>query len=574
LLNLPEIGKPEILSITLKTVPVASVADPLIKNESYCRNLETNKLEITLDLQQFVRFSKNRGMKIGRLGRSGHIHIKQLRMLFVLTAAIVASTSFASAATIVNWGGNYVSMNVPFRRSLSFSDTLPLNPISNYAGTSQVFYGGAQTANGLTGFTDSGPFSTGVNNTGNSNQLRDSIMFYWQGSPSATTEGVILWKKANFLGTTNSATIYFDSQSSLFIEPNSVALPIRFVVQDGTTYYISNVSYSVSTSQTVPGTATLTDPNNSTTWAPYNPSANIDFDASTATFSRHSFTNIQAVGYYFEFEMQGFAEVPFSVQQFTVNASVTVEDQNASVQYDDWRGFKSASANGGYYRMSNVTGDMVGNAFAGTSITWITRKAPTMGIASVTIDGISRGTYDLYSPNTLWKQQILFDGLTNASHKIAINVTGMKNAAASDYNVALDGLIDGTSTNVVQENATTVQYNNWVGKNQSAASGGSYRVNSEIASAAVFRFKGTSISFITARGPSYGLVNIYIDGVLHSSNLDLYAPSQQWQYRINYSGLTNGNHTIEVQPTHTKNPNSSGYAVVVDAFTGPFTPLL
>jgi hypothetical protein len=65
-------------------------------------------------------------------------------------------------------------------------------------------------------------------------------------------------------------------------------------------------------------------------------------------------------------------------------------------------------------------------------------------------------------------------------------------------------------------------------------------------------------------------VNVYIDGVLKSSNVDLYFTTQQWQYTLQYSGLTNANHTIEVRPTHTKNAKSKGYSVVVDAFTGPF----
>ena len=69
------------------------------------------------------------------------------------------------------------------------------------------------------------------------------------------------------------------------------------------------------------------------------------------------------------------------------------------------------------------------------------------------------------------------------------------------------------------------------------------------------------------------LRDIYIDGVLKSSNLDLYAATQQWQYWLNYSGLTNANHTIEVRPTHTKNTKSKGYDVVVDSFTGPVTAL-
>ncbi len=50
-------------------------------------------------------------------------------------------------------------------------------------------------------------------------------------------------------------------------------------------------------------------------------------------------------------------------------------------------------------------------------------------------------------------------------------------------------------------------------------------------------------------------------------------PTAQWKYGASYSGLTNANHTIEIRPTHGKNASSTGYNMVVDAFSGPFTPL-
>ena len=87
-------------------------------------------------------------------------------------------------------------------------------------------------------------------------------------------------------------------------------------------------------------------------------------------------------------------------------------------------------------------------------------------------------------------------------------------------------------------------------------------------STATLNFAGTSLSFVTARGPSYGRVNMGVDGVFVMTGLDLYAPTQQWQYKVGITGLANGPHTIEIDSTHTKNASSSGYGVVVDAFKG------
>src|SRR5205814_10727966 len=137
--------------------------------------------------------------------------------------------------------------------------------------------------------------------------------------------------------------------------------------------------------------------------------------------------------------------------------------------------------------------------------------------------GVNKGTFDLYNSSALWNQQFLFSGLASAAHKIVIKVTGTKNASASDFLVALDGFQVGSSTKVVQESALAVQYDEWFGKKQALASGGSYRVNSSIGFATL-NFAGTSLSFVTARGPSYGKVSVGIDGIFVVRNLDLYAP--------------------------------------------------
>jgi len=250
-----------------------------------------------------------------------------------------------------------------------------------------------------------------------------------------------------------------------------------------------------------------------------------------------------------------------------------VENGSLFVQYDGWHGFTNASANGGAYRMSNVANDTVTYTFSGTSIKWITTKAANMGKALVTIDGISAGTFDLYSASTLWNQQIVFGNLSSGSHKIVIKVLGTKNASSTGFNVALDGFLVGSATKAVQETALAMQYNSWIAKTQTLASGNSYASSDTFGTTTLFRFRGTSINFVTARGPTYGAADIYIDGVLKSSNVDLYSATQQYQYWLNYSGLTNANHTIEVRPTHSKNAKSKGFSVVVDSFTGPFTAL-
>jgi hypothetical protein len=53
--------------------------------------------------------------------------------------------------------------------------------------------------------------------------------------------------------------------------------------------------------------------------------------------------------------------------------------------------------------------------------------------------------------------------------------------------------------------------------------------------------------------------------------VDLYASAQQWGVVKTYSGLSAGQHTIQIKALGTQNGKSKGKTVVVDAFSGPIT---
>src|SRR5205807_8716257 len=84
------------------------------------------------------------------------------------------------------------------------------------------------------------------------------------------------------------------------------------------------------------------------------------------------------------------------IEEDTALASV-IQDMSTSVTYDSWRGVSDLSANGGTYRSSATKGAKATFKFSGTGITWVTRKGPDQGIASVTIDGVKKGNADLYA---------------------------------------------------------------------------------------------------------------------------------------------------------------------------------
>jgi hypothetical protein len=79
--------------------------------------------------------------------------------------------------------------------------------------------------------------------------------------------------------------------------------------------------------------------------------------------------------------------------------------------------------------------------FTGSQVAWITAVGPTMGIASVTLDGVAQGNVDLYSrTNTGAVLKFVRTGLPRAVHTLVITATGTRNAASTGNRVDLDAV--------------------------------------------------------------------------------------------------------------------------------------
>ncbi|MEA3212912.1 MAG: hypothetical protein QOE70_5969 [Chthoniobacter sp.] len=189
---------------------------------------------------------------------------------------------------------------------------------ASYSGTSATFYGGGRTQGTNSGFFDA-PGTTFVSGIWNSSS-GDAIMFHWLGKPGGTAQGVIFWKKEDFLNGSSDKTVTFNSTSQFTLAPSSQASyvsPTRWLVEDSGNFYLSQTVVSAS--------ATLLDPNASTLWASYTPQTDIRFNSATANFTARSFSNVQAVGYYFFEENQGNAEYVPNVANFSVTAFIVPE---------------------------------------------------------------------------------------------------------------------------------------------------------------------------------------------------------------------------------------------------------
>ena len=93
---------------------------------------------------------------------------------------------------------------------------------------------------------------------------------------------------------------------------------------------------------------------------------------------------------------------------------------------------------GGTVSTDATTNEYVSVSFTGTSIYWLGTYGPAQGKASVSVDGGSVTTIDMYSSTTKYQQVNSVTGLSSGSHTLKILVSGAKNNSSSGYTIAVD----------------------------------------------------------------------------------------------------------------------------------------
>jgi len=244
--------------------------------------------------------------------------------------------------------------------------------------------------------------------------------------------------------------------------------------------------------------------------------------------------------------------------------TATLQQDVPQVTYDRWEAVVDGNAYGGTLRQTEIAGESASFRFSGTAVTWLAEASGSHGIASVTIDGVSKGDIDLYKASTPGVAvSYPFGGLARGPHTIVITATGTKNPASSGTVVDVDAFQVGTV--VTQDSSLQIRYDSWVGSTTAAASGGSCRSTSTPQAVVKFSFTGTGVDWITATGPSGGMARVSIDGTLLAT-VDLYSSAARSQVVEPYQGLALGSHTLVVTVVPSRDLLSIGDAVVIDAF--------
>jgi hypothetical protein len=267
---------------------------------------------------------------------------------------------------------------------------------------------------------------------------------------------------------------------------------------------------------------------------------------------------------------------------------VTVSNAGAVARFEEaspsitrsgvWELSTSRTWSGGTASVSTTGGSRITFTFTGPSVNWIGFLAPAAGVARVSLDGVFRADVDLYSPTEEVRAVVYTaGGLANASHTLTIEVTGLKNAAATGTTIVVDAFdVPGPTVVRVQETDPSVLYSgSWMkGNTDRAWSGGTAAESITAATTATFTFTGRSVSWIGARAPAGAIARVFLDGVF-VGEVDTYSTREEIQQVVfTAGGLPSATHTLTIEMTGmrsqpaTSNPFivHSLPTIVVDAF--------
>jgi SpoIID/LytB domain protein len=238
-----------------------------------------------------------------------------------------------------------------------------------------------------------------------------------------------------------------------------------------------------------------------------------------------------------------------------------------------WIRGTSAAYSGGGYTYSNTAGSTLRMSFTGTSIEWIGPKAASYGQAEVWLDGVRQATLSQYSPATAIDQTIWqVSGLEDRMHTLTIRALGTKEAASAGTVIVVDALRATTPSPpdaiaILEESSAGVtRSGTWVLASNSMFSGRGYAYSRTLGSRMLGRFSGEAVTIIGPKGPGYGRFDVYVDGVRRGT-ASQYSPSVLYQQPLyTVTGLTPGQHTVEVRVLNTKDSASAGTTVIIDAF--------
>ena len=204
--------------------------------------------------------------------------------------------------------------------------------------------------------------------------------------------------------------------------------------------------------------------------------------------------------------------------------------------------------------------------FTGGQVTYLAKLGPDLGKVNVKIDGVTDATIDLYAPDEVNHQIPVYVKTFGAvgRHTITLEPAGSKNDRSNGFAITLDGFQALTNTaTVVQESDSSIAY----GGSGWATSGGA-KVSGTSGDTATIRFTGRRITWVGRLCGACGRADVSLDGAF-AARVDTYGyrgPTVDQAALYQATFPTSGPHTLEVRVLGSRNYDSTGGAISVDAF--------
>ena len=174
-------------------------------------------------------------------------------------------------------------------------------------------------------------------------------------------------------------------------------------------------------------------------------------------------------------------------------------------------------------------------------------------------------------PDERWNNDDLheFSQISGAAFE-AVDVSSlMINPNSGQTSGAVEPPPSTNSVAVRNDDDASIHYiGKWTKRVNAAAFGREYRVASAKTAQVQFSFSGTGCTWLTARGRTYGMATVVVDGV-DVTTVDLYSKTNEFQYPVAVTGLADAPHDVQILVHGTRDSKPRTKQIVFDGVTVP-----
>ena len=177
-----------------------------------------------------------------------------------------------------------------------------------------------------------------------------------------------------------------------------------------------------------------------------------------------------------------------------------------------WTTTSAAAASGHSYKQTKTSGSSVTIPFTGTRLYWVATKGPSLGDASVSVDGKTAVTVHLYSASPAYQVKVWNTGaLSSGYHTVKITWKATTGKYIDLDAVEVAGSL--TAATRFQETDSHLLYAPaWTSTSDTHASGRTYRYTNTANAQVTIKFTGVSIGLLAKKAPSFGKAYVSLDG--------------------------------------------------------------